>query len=477
MEQSKLLLGLKTLNDLEFKRFARFVSSAYFNKNSHVVDFVHFLKKRHPNYQKDAVNKEKIYHFLYKGAYNDLKIRQLISQTFALLEKFLISEELETNFLKTDILKLEIWKQRKVDDIFWKTQNIAHKRLTSNNSFDYRYYRKKFEIESVQYAKLQEEGKRDASKNLSALMEAQDIDYLYNKLRLNCELHNRSKVLSVEGESLMEILESPLLLKYDSIHGIRVYRDILILLQAGKEQHYFELKEDVKNCLSIFGKEEYREIFTYLNNYCIQKINTGESRFLIELFENYKFLLEHKIFINNNDFNLFDFKNIATIAIRLEEYDWMIDFTKSNMQFLKPEFQESATSYNLARAYFYKNDYKESLRQLLEVDYSDLYYELGARSLLLKIYYEQNDIDLFYAANDSLQSFIRRHKEVSLYQKETYLNFAKYSKVLFNLKTGTNQKKLNNFKTEISNNRKVADLTWIEQKLSEFKRPFQKSKE
>jgi hypothetical protein len=454
---------------LELKRFSRFIQSSYFNNNASIIPLLDILKRRHPNYDQTALDKEKIYAKIFKTKYDDGKMRYLMSQLFSLLEKFILAELLNQNLSQElEIVRLREWRRKGVDKVFWNTQKQLSSNLQSNRRKDYEFYKNKLELETENYLKLQGEGKRDVSTDISSLIKSQDIHYLYGKLRLTCEIHNRKNILDTQQtDTQFRILNNPILKDYENIPAIRIYRDILILLEEGKLEHYWELAHYLEGCLSLFSKEEYREMFTYLNNFCIQKINKGNATFLETLFSNYKFLLANSIFIIDENFNLFDFKNIATIAIRLGQFDWTLSFTKKYQKYLKAEYKESAVAYNNARVHFYNKDYKLALRELIEVDYSDLYYELGARSLLLKIYYEQNDIDQFYAINDSLQSFIKRNKEISSYQKETYLNFAKIAKRLFNFKTKSHP--IAESKLSVSKNKIIADSTWIDQKIDELK--------
>lgn len=44
------------------------------------------------------------------------------------------------------------------------------------------------------------------------------------------------------------------------------------------------------------------------------------------LFENYTEMISNKVIIKDNQITQFDFKNIITVALRVEKYDWANNF-------------------------------------------------------------------------------------------------------------------------------------------------------
>ena len=100
------------------------------------------------------------------------------------------------------------------------------------------------------------------------------------------------------------------------------------------------------------------------------------------------------------------------------------------------------------------------------MDLDDVYYRLDARSILLKSYYELNDIDaLFYQAS-SFRMFIRRNKSISAYQKAVYLNLIKITLAL--VRAGSNTTRLRRVKDRVERDSRIADLQWVESKLEEL---------
>jgi hypothetical protein len=73
--------------------------------------------------------------------------------------------------------------------------------------------------------------------------------------------------------------------------------------------------------------------------------------------------------------------------LRKKQYDKATNFVQKYIAQLPYENQDSCLHFNLARIHFEKMNYKQSLRELLKVDFSqDHGYSLNSKLLLLKNY-------------------------------------------------------------------------------------------
>jgi len=156
-------------------------------------------------------------------------------------------------------------------------------------------------------------------------------------------------------------------------------------------------------------------------NYCVRQLNSGVEKYVRSVFELYQYGLEHAILIENNHLNQFTHKNIITTAIRLEEYDWVKHFIQKYTPFLEDEYQESYTHYAKAKLLFAQQKYDPCMQLLIKVEFDDLFLNMSAKSILLKIYYEQNSIDALMALLVSFRRFLQR-KTIVAYHREIYKN-------------------------------------------------------
>ena len=150
--------------------------------------------------------------------------------------------------------------------------------------------------------------------------------------------------------------------------------------------------------------------------------------------------------MNHGDFSPWEYKNIVTLGLRLQEEKWVREFIRKYLNFLPVDERANALTYNSAMlSYYHKN--------------TDLYYQLDARSILLKVYFELDDVETMLHHISAFKIFIRRNKLVSAYQKEIYLNFIRYTLKIF--RAGTSTTKLNAVKNEIISHQNISDKNWL----------------
>ncbi|MCI5055567.1 MAG: hypothetical protein MRY83_05620 [Flavobacteriales bacterium] len=455
------------MNKKQLKSFELFVSSPYHNTNKEVINLTKYLRSIYPKLNDSKLQKSTVFKKVYGDtAYDDKLLRNVISKSFILLEKFIINEELNNpSSIQTEVLNW--WRRKGVYANLDKTSKIILEKLETSKFRDLNYYSTQQKIEEQLYLAALERGTRNIDTNLKVLNEKTDLQFIYHKLKISCELVNRRKVLAKNLDlSLLNPLLEYLDENEDDLNpSINIYYNLIKMLLTDKPFFFHNLKLILSSYSSFFQKEESRDLYGYLNNYCIQSANKGRKGYLKELFELYKQQLDKEILLyKGTRMNLFDYKNIATVAIRLREFEWTKSFTEQYVSFLDEKYRSSALSYNLARIHFYNNEYKHALQQLMGVDYADIYYELGCRSLMIKIHFEEDNWELFQASCQSFQLFIQRNREISEYQKEIYLNFIKYIKRIYSAKNG-NKKNQTLLLKDVNNISNTADSTWIQEKI------------
>jgi len=203
----------------------------------------------------------------------------------------------------------------------------------------------------------------------------------------------------------------------------------------------------------VFPADELNTVYSYALNYCVQKINTGRSEFYKEILSLYKMLLERKLLFTNGFLSQWDYTNIITSALRLDEFDWTENFIHSYKNSLIPDEQFNVYTSNLAAFYFAKKDYDNALQLLHEVEFTDPFYQAAAKIIQLKVYFEIDEQEAFFSLSEAFKQFVNRNKQFSVYQKETNLNFIKAANWVFKDKT-----KLEAFK-KLKNN-VLAKKTW-----------------
>lgn len=482
MEQSKLITLLKTFSKVELNRFSEYVTSPYFNKNQQVRSLMKVLYDTYPKFENTTITKESVYKKIFgKDKFNSQKLRDVMSYLTSLAEEFIMHVGLENDPIARKEVLLKEFRQRGLNKYFPTVLREA-KALNERTSFrDYTYYYNNYLLEYEENVFFMKNEKREQTESLQKKADNLDVFYLSAKLKNCCEMANSSNVvlasynLNMIDEILLYLDKN--ISRYRTIPVINIYYYILLtLIKSEKENHYFKLKELLLENHKNFDREEMRQMYDCVQNYCIKKINSGHSNYLNELMEVYELLLQHKIIFDAQGLlSQWDYKNIVSTGIRLNKFDWTEKFIHQYKDFLSEEIRQNAFNFNLASFYYSKKDYKNAFKLLQQVEYTDVYYHLSAKSLLLKAYYEQEDTEGFYSLVDTFKIYLKRNKTISAYQYEVHYNLIRFIKKANDLRIKHNNKMNAKFKLEITRlqeevekTKQITNINWLREKITEL---------
>ncbi|HEU4718810.1 MAG TPA: hypothetical protein VFU15_13295 [Bacteroidia bacterium] len=416
----------------------------------------------------DEPEKKTLFRSCFPSArYNDQKFRYLRSDLVARLERFIAQRGFERDracfrqVLTRELASRKAAKAYNTHRLRFEEEKIA------SQVRDIAYYQHCYESEFIHLAKATAEMKREEKSNIGEVVEHLDRFYLARKLQLCCEIFNVRNVLAVEHRVFLldEILSHLKNKSYEDTPVIRIYfRILMTLIESGNEEHFFNLRELLKEHEGKFTLPELREMYQYVLNYCIKKINLGAIAWQKTLFEIYRITIENNVLMSEGYLSHWDYKNIVTISLRQKEYEWVKTFIEKYRHQLLPAERENAYVYNLANLYFTTGDYSRSLKLLSKVDFSDLYYQLDSKSILLKTYFELDEADSFFYHATAFRTFLKRNRLVSDYQRSIYLNLIRYTTQL--MRAAGQKKKVAIVRKKVEESRNIADLNWLLSKIN-----------
>lgn len=462
IHQSKCIALMKSLTTWEFKGLEQFIHSGYHNPNPQVIQLFNLIKPHYPQFESELPNYEKLSRLVFsKNKSNVPKLRHLLTDLTRIIERYLMQLEQEDNPMLTRELLSRQLLNRKCDKQFLQQikEHNSQKSTTDISGLEHRVH-----LSELMHQYEATYQNRNEQQELQQLSDKLDDYYLTKKIKYCCEMLNRATILGIT----YHIPVLPYLLQYLNNHPpqlplLRIYYCILFTITENEnEQHYLNLKNLLVH-RSSFTLRENKDIFAFAQNYCIRKLNTGKLEYLKELFEIYQTTLEERIIFDNNTLSHADFKNICAVAIRLHELKWVEVFINSYQKHLPSDLRHNSVSYNLARLYFAKRKYKEAIRLLTTVEFTDAFYHLDSKALLLKIYFETQSYDSLYALLNAFKIYVKRNKLLSTYQQTIYTNMINKTRLLTQLMAGDitlNTKVMNKINEIIP----VADSSWVDEK-------------
>ncbi len=472
MNDTKLIEIYQMLSESELKRLDKFIASPYFNESKTILEMHNFIRAFSPDYNDPGLDKSSLWAELYPGeAHQDSRLRHFMSRLLKLLQEFLAQQSFSSDSFKKNMELLEALRLHKAEGNYQKT---------------YRKFRKEFEeLGTDSYLKnflLDEELNRFYS--ISSLVTLQNIDsslqtsaenldrfYIVNKLRFFCSVINFKRVLQMDHrnrfmDEILEMAEEP---EFQEEPAIKIYLLILQTLIDPEDLDKFKLLLDsLKDLRNEFEDEELRGMYVFAQNYCIRKANQGKTEFLQDLFNIYEQVISEGIIFSEGQFSAATYKNIVANALRLKKYNWAEAFIKDYNSKLPDEERENALTYNMARVHFDRRDYDQVITLLQQVEYSDVFYSLDSRSILLKTYYELDEVDSMEALVNSFRIFLRRNKILSEQQRKGYMNLIKFASQASRVRP-RDKDRVNKLESDISNTSPIADVGWLKEKVAELK--------
>lgn len=469
MKDTKVLQAFKTLNAKELKRFEKFARSPYFNQNKNIVTAIAYLSSFYPDLEQDGLSKKGLFLHVYKGGdYDDLLVRHLLSDVLKLLERFLAHENFEKDKVSISLRLLEEFRERELEKHYHAESRKVNRLTLESGLVNDTHYYQRFLLEGDFNEFVASNKSRNIRPNFDGAINSLDTFYLVNKLRYYCMILNYKNILESNYQTLLmdEIIQLVKSADYEDVPAIKIYFAILQMLEdSDHERHFESLTALLEKHVSGFPRKESRNLYQFAQNYCIRQINSGNRNYLARLFNIYKSLLHEEIvFDMNGHLSPFTFKNIVVVGSNLKEFVWVEEFIHGYKEHIREDQRDNAVQFNLSLLYFYKQDYRNALRILSRVVFDDPFYNTDAKSMLLKIYFEQSETEALLSLCESFSVYLKRNKILAETHKRNYLNLIRFVKKLAKIGPDHSER-LAKVKAELAETQRVNDRRWLMEQI------------
>ncbi len=462
MQNSRLIALLNTLNNKEIKEIKNFLASPFFNKREEVARLFDYLTENITLHQ-HIPSKESAFRFLAgkQASYDDQQTRLWMSFLLKAVEKYLVHSALFEDEVKTKTKLSEIYRVRKLPKHLEKNLRELEVLQTKQTFQNAEFYTDDFQIQLEQY-RFTSANRRMSELNLQKMSDNLDIAYLSQKLRQSCLAISHQTVYKTEYQFglLDEIINYIEEQKLFDIPAVGVYYYVFKTLSQPDEGKYFKaFRATIAAHGKKFPKEELGDLYILSINFCIRRYNEGDRKFLKDEFELYREGLKQDLFLANNRLSRFTYRNVVTVGLVLEEFQWVENFITKFKSKLDKLYQESMYSFCLARLEYSRKNYKLALQLLQKSPYKDLLLNLAAKTVMLKIFYELDEFDTLDAHLEAMRTFIRR-KKIMGYHQENYLNLIQLTKKLMERNPYEKEQTVV-LQNEIENLKSVAEKEWL----------------
>lgn len=459
MEKTLLWEAFCTFSRTEYREFARFVQSPFFNRKKQLELLCEYLlrcvdAKQLPN-ESTAFSMA----FPEEAVFSSQKLRLANSDLLALIEQFWVVQAQLAQTTANDLLIAAIYRKRNLTRHALIARREAQSALQQHpfRNADYYELSHAFEMEVYQSASA---AQRYEDFNLQEISDLTDCHFIARKLRHTCLILSHNAVVKKEYQLglyalLLDYMEQSPLLEQPAI-GL-YYHACRFLSNPQADGHFQQFRVDLVQFADQFPPEEQRALFLLAINFGVKKSNAHGQPWYSETLQLYKTALERGLLFENGQLSRFAYNNMVGIAIRINEIDWAETFIHQYRPTLERKYREAAFSLNAARLAFIKKDYGSALMYLQKADYKDFINSMNAKTLQLKIYYQTAAVELLESHLESMQHFIRRQRAVG-YHRENYLNIVRFTRALLRCTSAAEREAL---RLQIQETQPLTEREWL----------------
>ncbi len=216
--------------------------------------------------------------------------------------------------------------------------------------------------------------------------------------------------------------------------------------------------------IQMFPADEARDLLMMAINYGIGRSNRGDRDYLEEVLTIYDLGFRQRLLLDKRGYlSKYTYNNVLLIMISRKHWERAEQFLENYREQLAPDERDSIYRYNRSVFLFRKGNYEAAQDILRELSFSDPMYNLEARRMLLRIYFENNAIEALESLLDNLLTWVRRHSEIG-YHGEMYRNLARFTGKLLKIPPGEKERRRQLAK-KIKETPLVADREWLLEKV------------
>ena len=271
--------------------------------------------------------------------------------------------------------------------------------------------------------------------NLQKLHDALDLTFIAKKLRYSYLMYAHQAVYKADYdygtlEPLLQHIEEKKIYQIPAI-GVYYY-GLKTHFEKGNKTHFNNLKNILFSNQNLFPPDELRDLYLMAINYLISQLNSGEPTIKKQLFEFYRKGIEKRILLENQTLSRVTFRNIVSLGLMLKKYTWIETFIPQYAKFLHKNYRESIVHYSNARLSFDQKNYARAMQLLTQVEFDDILMNLNAKSMLIRMFYEENEYDALESLLASMRTYLSRKKVIG-YHKSNFSNLIKFTKKMLKI--------------------------------------------
>ena len=458
MEKTSLFRVLQSFSKRDIRKFRKFLHSPYHNQRQDVIRLFGYLIQHIEN----APQRQAVYQHLFPNrTFKEQELRYIMSYLMKNIKQYFALEAIQQDKFVVQHHLIQSLKQRGLESFFLTEWSMAIQALEETQLKNATYFYQKYQLywEKLEFTQIK---RRSGDLHLQAISDGLTVSYVIQLLWLACTMlvHQTMGKRIYELKLLEDILIKIERGEWHNNPPIMVfYYAYQSLSQPDSMDYFHQFSQMLNTHATKFSQAEAADIYKLAINFCIRRFNRGEESFAKEALNLYQSGLENRVFLQNGLLSRFTYNNVVLLGLRLKAIEWVKKFLDDYRPFLPAKERENTYLYNLAIYYYRIQQYDKVFDLLQQTKFKEKLYNLDARRMIARIYYERQDLDALESHLDSFRVYIHRLKDIG-YHKEIYLNFIKFLKKLLYLNKQDKTDRLL-LKKEIETASVVAEKDWL----------------
>lgn len=476
IDDSKLVILLKSFNKQELERLEKFVNSPFFNSSEQLISFFSLLKSDHPEYK--VLTKEQIFsHFYPDEEYKDKKVRDLLSRMLEVAQNFLAQLEFEKNKNTSSIFVMNQFIERNLERHFKSRYKDSEKRLKEEMVIDENYLYSEYMLMKLNryHADIfknviyEEELSNIVNSEYQLFLNYVILNVLSYTILFSIRKYNTNNEVNLEfSDMVIQFLDKYPIENYPII---TILRSVLDLQKRDSEpvsdidtDTYKDLIKKLYDNDPAINLDMKRMIYIYLVNYTRLKSLVYNKFFKDEHYRLLKYSIENDLYPKvGNYFSEASYMIVASESLINKDFEWAEKFIEEFKHKLKSEVRENAYTFCMANLHYRKGNYEKALKFLVKVSIEDIYYQLKVKNLQVKIHYELGEYEMCKSVIDSFKHFLGSVKQFPEFVRIRFVNYVNFTSRMVNVWLGGDPRNMVEINREIQeiSQEKVESKSWL----------------
>jgi hypothetical protein len=279
---------------------------------------------------------------------------------------------------------------------------------------------------------------------------------------------NNALATPIDRNMIVELIENAMSNLHSNDKNRMIFLEMVLNdMKLNSSESGFTAYQKLKRLVYSNSHKMSRQILQFylqrMNVFCLIENLRGTHDMYMDLFQNYRKLLEGNLFESEGKTNLrfLEFRAILISALKVKEFEWAEKFINENVKYVDEDLRTNVFHYGFSLLRFYTQDYSESLSHNSKIQSGLLPITIDSYVLKAKIFCVLGHFDSALSLADSFRHFINLNKLMSEFHKQNLHNFLKYFRAIVRLKAKNNSVKAKKLFAELQSSKNTREKLWL----------------